>query len=293
MDDIALLIGNDINNIEQGNSWSALLNDLKNYLAIDVEFPDDKPFPLAYEEIFFKTIKLTNFREKDIKQFVAEHVGKIRGGKIHQQICQLGAKHILTTNYDLSLEYSAHNGLKQVRNTGVIPEQKYSIFRKHQVKDINFWHIHGSASVHQSITLGYEHYSGYLQYMRNYIVTGTKDTYKKKAFKPLLKRIKDNQVQNESWLDLFFTKDVHIFALSLDFVETDLWWLLTYREKIKCEGKYPIYNTIYYYIPDNFLATTKSKVELLESLGVQVIAIHGYQASKQLYYENVIARIGS
>lgn len=293
MKDVALLVGNDINNIEDGNSWATLLNELTNYLAIDVEFPDDKPFPLAYEEIFFKTVKSTHFKEKDIKQFVAEHVGKIRGGKIHQQICRLGVKNIMTTNYDLSLEYALNADLKKVTNAGVIPEQKYSIFRKHVIENINFWHIHGSATVQQSITLGYEHYSGYLQYMRNYIVAGTKDTYKKQSFKPLLKRIKSKEVLNESWLDLFFTKDIHIFALSLDFVESDLWWLLTYREKIRCEGKYAIDNTIFYYLPDDFLGGAKSKIDMLKSLGVVVVAVHGYLANKQLYYENVIARIGS
>jgi len=293
MEDIALLVGNDINNIEGGNSWSELLDGLTDYLSIDVKFPAEKPFPLAYEEIFFKTIKNTHFKETDIKRYVADHVGTIKGGKIHELICRLGVKNILTTNYDLSLEHTKKKDLKKITNSGVIPEQKYSIFRKHLIEDTSFWHIHGSATVHKSITLGYEHYSGYLQYMRNYIVSGTKDTYKKKTFKPLLKRIRDRQVENESWLDLFFTKNIHIFGLSLDFVESDLWWLLTYREKIKCEKKYPINNTIYYYIPDEYLQSSKAKIDMLESLGVNVISVHGHQSSKQLYYENVIARIGS
>jgi hypothetical protein len=293
MENIALLVGNDINNVAGGNSWSELLVGLTSYLSINVEFPKDKPFPLAYEEIFFKTIKSTSFKETDIKRYVAEHIGSIKGGEIHELISRLGVKDILTTNYDLSLEHANRKNIKKVVNKGVIPEQKYSIFRKHIIEDTNFWHIHGSSTVHNSITLGYEHYSGYLQYMRNYIVSGTKDTYKSKTFKPLLKRIKENQVENESWLDLFFTKDIHIFGLSLDFVESDLWWLLTYREKIKCEKKYPIQNTIYYYIPNEFLNSSKTKTDMLKSLGVIVIAVQGHSFSKQLYYENVIARIGS
>lgn len=290
---MVLLVGNDINNIVDGNSWSELLDGLTSYLSIDVKFPPDKPFPLAYEEIFFKTIKNTSFKETDIKRYVAEHVNTIKGGKIHDMICRLGVKDILTTNYDLSLEYAKQSDIKKVINAGVIPEQKYSIFRKHAIEDTNFWHIHGSSTVHKSITLGYEHYSGYLQYMRNYIVSGTKDTYRRKTFKPLLKRIKEEQVENESWLDLFFIKDIHIFGLSLDFVESDLWWLLTYREKIKCGMKYPINNTIYYYMPDEFLHGSQAKTDMLESLGVKVISVHGYSLSKQFYYENVIARIGS
>lgn len=293
MEDIALLVGNDINNIDDGNSWSQLLYGLTSYLSIDVKFPDEKPFPLAYEEIFFKTIKSTNFQESDIKKYVAEHVNTIKGGKIHELICRLGVKDILTTNYDLSLEAAYNHKAQRVTNKGIIPETKYSLFRKHVIDDKNFWHIHGSSKDLRSITLGYEHYSGYLQRMRNYIVDGTKDTYSTKTFKPLLKRLKENQVENESWLDLFFTKDIHIFGLSLDFVESDLWWLLTFREKAKCEKKYPIYNTIYYYIPDELLHSSKAKIDMLDSLGVKVTPVHGHSSSKQLYYENVIAKIGS
>lgn len=32
-----------------------------------------------------------------------------------------------------------------------------------------------------------------------------------------------------SWVDLFFTHDIYILALTLDTNEIDLWWLLTYR----------------------------------------------------------------
>jgi hypothetical protein len=293
MENIALLVGNDINNVEGGNSWSELLVGLTSYLSINVEFPKDKPFPLAYEEIFFKTIKTTSFKESDIKRYVAEHVNAIKSGEIHELICRLGVKDILTTNYDLSLENTSISNVKLITNNGIIPETKYSLFRKHKTDKTNFWHIHGSSTEPRSITLGYEHYSGYLQKMRNYIVDGTKDTYKNISFTPLIKRLKENKVKNESWLDLFFTKDIHIFGLSLDFVESDLWWLLTYREKIRCAKKYSIHNKIYYYIPNEYKQKSKAKIDMLDSLGVTVISEHGYLSNKQFYYENVIARIGS
>ena len=123
MENIALLVGNDINNVVEGNSWSDLLDGLTNYLSIDVDFPPNKPFPLAYEEIFFKTIKTTSYKESDIKRYVADNVASIKGGKIHDLICRLGVKDILTTNYDLSLEFAKKSDIKKVVNTGVIPEQ--------------------------------------------------------------------------------------------------------------------------------------------------------------------------
>lgn len=289
----AVLIGNDINNVVSGNSWSDLLAGLISYLSIKVDFPKDKPFPLAYEEIYFKTVKSTPYDERDIKKYVANNVSKLKHGEIHQQINLLRTENILTTNYDLSLEFSAgHNGSK-LKNSGYISESKYSIFRKHLVREKNYWHIHGSAMASTSITLGYEHYSGYLQHLRNYVVTGTKDTYKKRTFPPLIKRLKDNKVEFESWVDLFFTTDIHIFGLSLEFVETDLWWLLTFREKIRCAKKLDISNEISYYIPNEYTGSSKSKIDMLKSVGVSVIPINGYKTSKTEYYKSIISKINS
>jgi hypothetical protein len=292
MEKAVLLVGNDINNISIGNSWSELLDGLTTYLTINVDFPDDKPFPLAYEEIFFKTLKQTAYKEDDIKRYVANHVNGIKSSTIHHLICDLGVKDILTTNYDLSLESTRSSKIENITNKGIITETKYSLFRKHEVDNINYWHIHGSSTEPRSITLGYEHYGGYLQNIRNYIVSGTKDTYKNKSFKPLIKRMMDKQVEDQSWLDLFFTKDIHILGLALDFVESELWWLLTYREKMKYEKRDLITNFIYYYIPVEFVAASKTKIDLLNSLGVSVIKIDGHSTSKQNYYENVIANIG-
>ncbi len=39
-----------------------------------------------------------------------------------------------------------------------------------------------------------------------------------------------------SWVDLFFTTDVHILGLGLGVVEMHLWWVLTYRARQMAEG---------------------------------------------------------
>ena len=78
MNNFAVLVGNDINNVNPGNSWGDLLDELTTYLSISVDFEADKPFPLAYEEIYFKTVKNSSHSEKDIKKFVAKHVNQIK-----------------------------------------------------------------------------------------------------------------------------------------------------------------------------------------------------------------------
>lgn len=288
----ALLVGNDINNITDGNSWSDLLANLKNRFGVDVNFRDDKPFPLAYEEFYFKATQNGGATERDIKQFISEQVGSIQPNALHKRISELNIAHILTTNYDLCLEKSVGYKENDCRNTGVIREAKFNLFRKYQLRDKCYWHIHGAANHHSSITLGYEHYSGYLQHMRNYVIAGTQNTYKKKKFPSLVNRLKDNLVNFDSWVDLFFTHNIHIFGFGLDFVETDLWWLLTFRRKAMLEktAKFSVGNTIIYYIPESYVNTSQSKIDVLRSVGVEVKIVSN-DMTKEKYYQSTLDNI--
>lgn len=291
MRDYVVLVGNDINNIADKMSWEKLLDQLAEYFSISVDF-EKKPFPLAYEEIFFKCVKTHN--ESKVKKHVADLVMKIKHNKIHEKLMYLGCENILTTNYDLSLESVLSSNTKSLKNNGYIKESRYSLFRYHEVGHKKVWHIHGSANAYQSITLGYEHYSGYLQHMRSYVVTGTKDTYKRRSFPPLTKRFKNDKVEHLSWVDMFFTKDVHILGLSLDFNEIDLWWLLTFRQKSMHTKRLRIFNQVYYYIPKAYVESSKSKLDLLKSVGVHIKEIDkDYQSDRSDYYNHVIEQIRS
>jgi len=284
----ALLVGNDINNITKGNSWKDLLDNLKNEFQVDIVFRDDKPFPLAYEEFYFKAIEHNGYTELNIKKFISKQVNVIKSNTLHEQICALNVEHILTTNYDLCFEQALGLTEKQCKNTGVIKESKFNLFRKYEAQNKCIWHIHGAANHYNSITLGYEHYSGYLQHMRNYVTSGTQKTYKKK-FPSLVERIKTNEVNFDSWVDLFFTHNIHIFGFGLDFVETDLWWLLTFRRKAMLEKSKMLggHNTIHYYIPEKYALTSKSKLDILKSVGVVIHQIAN-EISKELVYNKTI-----
>lgn len=287
MKDLVLLIGNDINNISRGQSWKDLLQDIITFCHASgcIELDDKKPFPLLYEEIFLTASKKQKIREKDLKSFIAIKAAEIKGNSLHNAIRALKPAHILTTNYEFTLEGGA-----PFENTSIINEKFYSIFRRYKVDDINYWHIHGDCLNPMSINLGFEHYGGQLQLMRNYVVSGTFYTSKDVPKASLLRRIHAKQVYFHSWIDLFFTNDIHIFGLSLDFVETDLWWLLTYRARQKFHHKnVPVPNQIYYYIPEEYMAAAKFKIDLLAANDVTVISFPG--RDKLAYYESVIARL--
>lgn len=167
MSNYALLVGNGINNLTTGNSWFDVLQSLGDKYGIAID-TDNKPFPLAYEEIYFKILKTQHSErtESNIKHFIAQKIENIASNEIHNAIMALDCKNIMTTNYDLAFERCV-NGRSKLKNAGIIKEQKYSVFRHYNFDDKCLWHIHGDITFSNSITLGYEHYSGYLQVMRN------------------------------------------------------------------------------------------------------------------------------
>lgn len=191
MKNTVLLIGNDINNATDTYSWENLLKDLTKYAGLKT-MPNmlNKPFPLVYEEIILKALANKNIRENDLKKFIASKVQLLKPNSIHEAIADMNVQHIFTTNYDCTLELAFKGSGKKINNIGCVKEVLFSLFRKNQIGKTNFWHIHGLSTHAQSITLGFEHYGGYLQHMRNYVVSGTKDTYKKMRFSPLELRIK-------------------------------------------------------------------------------------------------------
>ena len=283
-----LLIGNDINNMSKGQSWKDLLNDIVTFCLPDgcVQLDERKPFPLLYEEIFLTAIRQQHIREVELKSFIAEKTLKIEENDIHAAIRELAPAHILTTNYEFTLE-----GGVPAQNDSLILERVFSIFRKYKIGNTDYWHIHGDCLNPLSINLGFEHYGGQLQQMRNYVVSGTTYTSPQAPRQSLVQRIKQHlPVKEDSWLDLFFTQDIHIFGLSLDFVETDLWWLLTYRARQKFQkNTIPVRNALYYYIPAELVQGAKFKLEMLAANDVKVIEISA--ADKWAYYEEVLGKI--
>ena len=288
----ALLIGNDINNATSDYSWSNLLQDLIDYAHLnEPPLMEGKPFPLFYEEIFLNSARQYGTKEKRIKTYIAVKALRLQPNVIHKKIIELGIPVLLTTNYDLTLEASLKAQPEHIRNAAAIKENRYSLFRVNQVEDHRIWHIHGSAVHPSSIILGYEHYSGYLQQMRNYMVIGKKGTENQRSEQALARRIKDGTVIHNSWIDFFFTHDIHIFGLNLDFVEIHLWWLLTYRARARLNSKLEIKNTITYYYPQHYEERSKYKLQLLRANEVNTVPLQMIEGDRIGYYKRVLKQV--
>ena len=127
--------------------------------------------------------------------------------------------------------------------------------------------------------------------MRNYVVSGVR--YKGQRFDALLRRMQKGALQFHSWLDVFFSRDVHIVGLGLDFVEIHLWWLLTYlaRSRRQPQKTMRYSQQVHYYLPSFLEDATADRLRLLRALGVNVVSIPARSNARRSYYERVIEAI--
>lgn len=301
-----LLIGNDINNVNNTVSWSnllkSLIKDINSHLVhdkkIDLSNFKKKPFPLLYEEIYMKAILSQDISETELKQQIAKLVGVIQRNEIHERITSGAYENLLTTNYEHSLEGTPLDGKVKLKNNGVIRESKYNIFRNHEIDGKKYWHIHGDSRSPNSIVLGYEHYSGQLQQMRNYVISGTNYKSSNATSRPLVDRLGKPDFELNSWIDLFFNSHVHILGLGCDFIESDLWWLFTIRarrmtEKSQNSNRYRSFldaakeSKIVYYYPKKHY--NKEKDQLMRANRIETVAID--IEDKQEYYNMILDKI--
>lgn len=289
--DKVLVIGNGINRLNNNYSWKQLLKDIVSFAGENVIANSaGKPFPLFYEEIYLRALKQSQKKENDLKSFISKKVSQLEPNEIHQKITSMNFNHILTTNYDYALEKTLPKGLDSTKVVSRIMEKKYSVLRARKFGPTTLWHIHGEQDIPNSLTLGYEHYSGYLQKLRNYVISGLE--YKKEKIPSLLDSLKKRNTQLSSWIDLFFQKDIYFLGLGLDFAEIHLWWLLTFIARKKAEKKSLIpNNSIFYFFPESEKNKYSARFELLEATNVKLIAQKLSKNNWKSFYFNCLKHI--
>lgn len=216
----SLLVGNGINNISNNINWKELLIDLMR--SIDKENIinlDKKPFLHIYEEIYTRAKKYSSTEEITLKQQIARKLKDMNRNQFHEKILNLNFNNILTTNYDYNFTPYA-TGIKT-------KETKYSLYRYQMYNNTKIWHIHGEINAPESIMIGYEHY---MSSIHNIQINQ-----------------KENQKENKkiSWIDIFLNDNIYILGLGLDFGEIDLWWLLSYRNRLILDNKIQKNKVIY------------------------------------------------
>lgn len=277
-----LLIGNGINNLSLPSlSWQDLLGDL--IVSINKENVinlEKKPFLHVYEEIYTRALKYTESNENILKNKIVDSTKRIARNNYHDVILDLRFENILTTNYDYNLSPDVSGSKTK--------ETKYSLYRYQEYKDKKIWHIHGELNNPESIMIGYEHYMGSIHNIQT-------NQNKKK-----------DEKKKESWVDIFLRDDVYILGLGLDFGEIDLWWLLSYRNRLILEDKIPANKIVY--IKSKKIETfnneiiecekrvennikekeEKAKIEMLQVFGVEIKEFNLADRNYSLFYDEVI-----
>lgn len=284
----AILLGNGINLLTEGTTWAGLLNHIAQAKKVVVEINNNKTFPMIFEEIVFRSKGDFYKNLRSIKEHIANQYLNTIPNNFHHEVMKLNVKDYLTTNYDYSLEkvFDSYFSISSRTNK----EWKYSLFRKNTFnQNKNIWHIHGeinnginrkSRYSAESIMIGNEHYGDYFRKIHEYI-------------KPPGGNVMDGlNREPESWIQKFFTHDIHIIGFSLDFSETHLWWLLNLRARMIESKNIPISNEIYFYYPSFEQEQYSPKIQLLEAIHVNCIMIvvpeNDLENRYTIYWENFL-----
>lgn len=255
-----LLFGNGLNRLSSNAvSWSQLLDSLK----VKDNFPHNNlPYTMVYEQIFMGTNSSDPDKELSIKNEIAKALTTQNSNEVMNRLASMNFSNFITTNYDY-----AFSEVLNVSSEKLSTEDIYSLRRKRKFGDKILWHAHGEIDHPKSIMLGLDHYCGSVGKIDAYV----KGKYsfnadgKTISITSIEDKIINNAFCNTSWIDLFFSTNVHILGFSLDFSEIDFWWLLNKRARLHRQGK--ITNQIYLYVTD----IEDQKEKLLNSFNINVI----------------------
>jgi len=278
----SILFGNGVNlTLADFPTWKKLLDDIH---------PDiDTTNTLQYENIYVQTInggwfddgsRLPEYHLKEkIAQKLREErwVKAARNSQVYKALKDSRVDHFLTTNYENYLLdlYGKKNVGKSKNNT----EKLYSIRRSYDLRGgiKQYWPIHSEYCYPQTIMLGMDQYGGYLGKIDSWVKGNyaklppqSTDSHGMNNMAARL-RLEDDLKIPYSWVDLFFMSELHIIGLGLSYDEIDLWWLLTYRKRLKQKVNFE--NHIVYHEPvisDRDLKDKTGKHEMLRALDVEV-----------------------
>jgi hypothetical protein len=284
-----VLFGNGINRIsDNAVSWDDLLDTIK---GSNVFENDDLPNTMVYERIFMEQHVAKKSHKADelkIKDTIAQAMQSQGSNEVFELLASMDVENYLTTNYDYAFEKALSISPEKLST-----EEIYSLRRKRKYSTNNgtkyLWNFHGEIDHPKSIMLGLDHYCGSVSKIDSYI----KGTYKHTVAGEIVtvasmqEKLESHSYCFTSWVDLFFSSNIHIVGLSLDYSETDLWWVLNKRARFAADGL--VTNKIYFYT--NHM--NKEKMGLLKSFNVDVVITEVVNCDYKGMYKSSINKISS
>ncbi len=282
-----VLFGNGINRLSiNAVSWNDLLDDLKG----ESMFANGSlPNTMVYERIFMGAHKASQSQKIDeliIKNKIASSLAEQESNGVFSLLGEMGFEHYLTTNYDYALEKAL-----AVTPEKLSSEEVYSLRRKRKYElaegDKYLWNIHGEIDSPKTIMLGLDHYCGSVSKIDAYV----KGNYKYFvdgeviSIEPMRVKLENNRFCCTSWVDLFFSSNVHIVGFSLDYSETDLWWVLNKRARFSTDNL--VKNNVFFYVSE----INEEKRGLLESFDVKVVVTKLIDGDYEGMYRRAVSKM--
>lgn len=190
---------------------------------------------------------------------------------------------ILTTNYDEAL--SKKLDLKLYRKSCDSDSQLTFPFETYfSVSEIEnpwnefaVWHINGLVSYPQSIKIGYLDYANMFNAIRErlYISHGAAEKFA---------LIKDKQILSNTWISIFFYRNLFIWGVSLDVDEYVLRWLLVERARYSILFNKDLKGW-YVHLVDVDKPMTEGKKMFLNAVGFKIIEVNSYDLHENVWQQ--------
>lgn len=283
----SILFGNGINRVsDSAVSWDELLNSIKGHNVFN---NGGLPNTMVYERIFMEQHVAEKSQKADelrIKDSIAEAMRSQGSNEVFELLASLDVEHYLTTNYDYAFEKALCISPEKLST-----EEVYSLRRKRKyltsIGAKYLWNVHGEIDYPKSIMLGLDHYCGSVAKIDSYVKGTYKHNVEGKSISvvAMQEKLKSQSYCFTSWVDLFFSSNVHIIGLSLDYSETDIWWLLNKRARFAADGL--ISNEVYFYTNQ----IDDDKMGLLKSFKVNVVITDVINGDYMSMYKSSINKI--
>ncbi|MBD5427630.1 MAG: hypothetical protein HDR38_08805 [Treponema sp.] len=298
--DAAILLGNGINRYCESNFKTATCcswNDLLKALADDEgkRILGIKSMDIPYPEFFdLLCLRSEDDDYENLKPAIKQEVEHWKSFKIHKNLTNFAIEHdipIITTNYDTTLltddlKEKNKKVAKKFKKTKVLPNEPVNPLGKkaqtypwtfyysdREVKDclkeFAIWHMHGFSRYPKSLVIGMYDYARVIKKIRDFYsdkwhegkTEKTQYSIKNIASKSWKKK------ERNSWLTVFFNKDLYIIGLGLSSYELSVRWLLLQRERFF--KKYPERRKRTVFVYSSQERMTRSKKFFLETAGIE------------------------
>lgn len=283
-----LLLGNGLNRVYGGASWTGLLEKI-NRTEFTTEQVKSLPFPLQavllsrdHVDVSLQDLQ-RELTQCEVHPWLARQL---------RQLLALPFDCILTPNFTYEVECALvpdflEDPRRYLCHTAAVPRPEKG-FMLHTYYDlplergrVPLFHIHGEAREPNTVILGHYYYGNLLFCCDEYL------THRAPAQRyPLWPGQQETQAL--SWLDYFILGDVYSLGFGFDTSEMDLWWLLCRKKRERSP-----HGALWFFEPDRKSAETKhALLEAYDARCVNLGVSEPTGVEYQAFYELAVAEIG-